>query len=459
MKTATINIKQIPTMEFRFDPSLHLSEGVKVREILSELPYEVKPLSAVTANIFLGNIFSRIWVKDKQHGVPYLAASDTVLANLDTGQFLAKKQAIDMPQLVLQKGWTLVTCSGTLGNTSYTNANYAGRIATHDLIRVMPDEKKLPGGYVYAFLSSKYGYFQITQSQFGGVVKHINAAQAGLIQIPILPQHIVENIDNKIKESARLREEAADALAKAVRLLDDTFHVDVHLQKFVTAKANIKEVFKSLQNRLDPPAIMNSGVQSIAQIRSNFDWLPLGETGAQVRRPGIFKRIYVEDGLPYIKGSEIFNINPFMRCEHLSRSRTPFIDEMQLFEGQILVTCAGSIGQVKMITKEYEDNKAIGSQDIIRIETKDDLFTKEYLFAYLQLPYVFEYMQSMKYGSVIERVEPFHIASIPVIKPTKELSQSITSIIKAYMDCMYSAFIFEDSGIKLVESEIEKWSK
>lgn len=170
MKTATVNIREVPHMAFRFDPSLHLSEGVKVREILDELPYEVKPLSSVTQNIFLGNIFSRIWVKDDVHGVPYLAASDTVLANLDTGQFLAKKQAIDMPHLILKKGWTLITCSGTLGNTSYTNGNYAGRMATHDLIRVVPNEAVLPGGYVYAFLSSKFGYYQITQSQFGGVV-------------------------------------------------------------------------------------------------------------------------------------------------------------------------------------------------------------------------------------------------------------------------------------------------
>lgn len=446
-------------MEFRFDPSLHLSEGVKVREVLNCLPFEVKQLSSVTERIFLGNIFSRIWVKDKQHGVPYLAASDTVLANLDTGQFLAKKQAYDMPDLILKKGWILVTCSGTLGNTSYTNGNYAGRIATHDLIRVVPDERKLPGGYIYAFLSGKYGYYQITQSQFGGVVKHINATQAGNIQIPILPKDVIFEADKMIQESARLREEAADALEEAQNMLIDAFDIYFSNTKFATAKSNLKDIFSSLQHRLDPPAIINSGVKAMEVVQSRFDCVPLGKTGAKVRRPGIFKRIYVEDGLPYIKGSEIFNINPFMRCEHLSRKRTPFIDEMQLYEGQILVTCAGSIGQVKMITKEYEEKNAIGSQDIIRIEPNDPLFTKEYLFAYLQLPFVFEYMQSMKYGSVIERVEPFHIESIPVRKPSIELSHQITSIIAKYMTAMYNAFKLEDGAIKMVEAEIEKWSK
>lgn len=148
-----------------------------------------------------------------------------------------------------------------------------------------------------------------------------------------------------------------------------------------------------------------------------------------------------------------------MRCEHLSKTRTPFIDEMMLFEGQILLTCAGSVGQVKMITKEYSEKGAIGSQDIIRIETNDNLFTKEYLFAYLNLPFVFEYIQSMKYGSVIERIEPFHVESIPVVEPSIELSQKITSIIRRYMTATYEAFVNEDTAISLVEAEIEKWAK
>lgn len=148
-----------------------------------------------------------------------------------------------------------------------------------------------------------------------------------------------------------------------------------------------------------------------------------------------------------------------MRCEHISRTRTPFVDEMKLKESQILITCAGSVGQIKYITKEYEDKDSIGSQDIIRLESHDDLYTAEYLYTYLQLPLLNDYMQSMKYGSVIERIEPFHVESIPVIIPTKELSETITTIIKGYKDCMYEAFCKEEKAISMVEAEIEKWNK
>ena len=204
---------------------------------------------------------------------------------------------------------------------------------------------------------------------------------------------------------------------------------------------------------------MNDGVLAMKDVTSHMQHSTIGDINAIVRRPGIFKRNYVANGIPYIKGSEIFLNNPFRRCEHLSRTRTPFIDEMTLYEGQILITCAGSVGSVKMITKEYEDKKAIGSQDIIRLISNDELYTREYLFTYLQMPFVYDYIQSMKYGSVIERIEPFHVESIPVVTPTKELSEEITLIIKRYMDYTYRAFIAEENAIQIVEEEIEKWNK
>ena len=64
----------------------------------------------------------------------------------------------------------------------------------------------------------------------------------------------------------------------------------------------------------------------------------------------------------------------------------------------------------------------------------------------------------MKYGAVIERVEPFHVESIPVVKPTKALSDEITKIIRNYMDCTYRAFNAEEKAISMVEQEIEKWN-
>ena len=463
MKTGIINISSVSQSSYRIDPSLHLSEGVKCRALLHKSPYKLLTVAECSSRIFLGNIFSRCFVKSKEFGITYLSASDTVLANIETGRYISKKQAKQLSYLMLEKDWILVTCSGTLGNVTYTNQTFCNKIATHDLIRVVPSDLKFKKGCLYAFLTSKYGYYQITQSQFGGVVKHINDKQLGSIIVPKFQDTFQKEVDDLIQESSRLREEASDALVKSISLLSAYVQAKLNNSGYKTARVSIKSIKESLQNRLDPPAIMNDGVDAMKEVTARLPYKILGKLDFNVRRPGIFKRIYVEKGIPYIKGSEIFLSNPFRRCECLSRTRTPFIDEMELKEGQILVTCAGSCGNVKIITKEYEDKQSIGSQDIIRIDCdkvcKDALISKEYLFTYLQLPFVYSYIQSMKYGSVIERVEPFHIESIPVVIPNKDLNDKIQVLIQEYMDKTYKAFIDEESAISMVEKEIEKWNK
>lgn len=459
MKTGITSTKHLSSMSFRLDPSLHLSEGLKVREDLAKSPYGLLTINDVSEKVFLGNIFSRVFVKDKEHGKTYLAASDTVLSNIETGRYLSNTQANQLKQLWLKKDWILVTCSGTLGNVTFTNKLFENKIATHDLIRIVPNDNHILKGVVYAFLAGKYGYYQITQSQFGGVVKHTNDNAVGAIVIPQFQVDFQKKVDDLVLESARLREDAADGLNKARDILASWLNTEYVKHYFQTSTVSSKAILNSLQYRLDPPALMNDGVKTMNRIIERMEHTTIGNINGKVFRPGIFKRIYVEDGIPYIKGSEIFLNNPFRRCDKLSRTRTPFIEEMAMKEGQILITCAGSVGDIKLITKEYEDKKSIGSQDIIRLESNDELYTKEYMFVYLQQPFVNDYIQSMKYGAVIERIEPFHVESIPVVKPTKELSNEITTIIRNYMDFTYRAFNAEEKAISMVEQEIEKWNK
>jgi len=458
MKTGVTSTKHFASMGFRLDPSLHLSEGLQVREELAKSPYRLITINDVSEKVFLGNIFSRVFVKDEAHGRTYLAASDTVLANIETGRYLSNKQAEQLKHLWLKKDWILVTCSGTLGNVTYTNSTFEDKIATHDLIRIVPNDKHILKGVVYAFLAGKFGYYQITQSQFGGVVKHTNDKDVGKIAIPLFPEDVQIKVDTLIKESARLREDAAAALVKAKEILALWINAEFEKHYFKSSSVSYKEILDSLQHRLDPPALINDGVKTMFELKNRLEHTTIGNINGKVYRPGIFKRNYVEDGIPYIKGSEIFLNNPFRRCDHLSRTRTPFIDEMAMKEGQILITCAGSVGDIKLITKEYVDKQSIGSQDIIRLESYDALYTKEYMFVYLQQPFVYDYIQSMKYGAVIERIEPFHVESIPVVKPTKELSEEVTGIIRNYMDFTYRAFNAEEIAISLVEQEIEKWN-
>jgi type I restriction enzyme S subunit len=460
MKIAIIKHKNISLSSHRIDPSFHLSDAIRCREDLLNLPFENISIKDVSESVFIGNIFSRTFVKDKDHGMAYLAASDTVLSNINTGKFLSKKQAEKLKYLQLQKDWILITCSGTLGNVTYTNCNFENKIATHDLIRVIPSDKILRKGVLYALLSSKFGYYQLTQSSFGGVVKHINASQVLNVQFPIFPENFQRNIDNLVQQSAILREKASCELSNAIEEITQYIAIsgigDIK-NTFSSKSVNISKIYNSLNTRLDPTVYNNNAIDHLNN--SKLPYKKLSECDVKIWYPGIFKRAYVKTGIPYIKGSSLFNVNPFRSCDYLSRTRTPMLEQLWLKEGQILMTCAGLCGQVKLITKEYEEKEAIGSPDIIRIQSNDSLFTSQYLFAYLQVPFVVDFMQSLKYGSVIERFDAEHAGTIPIVEPTPELSSKITSIISNYMDCTYKAFKAEEEAIYMVEAEIEKWNK
>ena len=458
MKTAVVKIQESTHGSLRIDPSFFLSDGIRVRCELQRSPYGLVSVGECASDVFFGNIFSRIWVKDAEHGVPYLAASDTVLTDLDTGSFIARKQADLLHYLRLKKDWILITCSGTIGNVTYTHTGFEKYIATHDLIRIVPNDNKILRGVLYAFLTSKYGYVQLTQSKYGGVVKHISDKYVESIDIPLFPNSLQKEVNDLIQEVAELRARAAFLKDSAIKLLSQNIPCRVLKRTMKVKTIKAQEAINSLTLRLDPPALMNEGVDVMAEVFANYQCKTIKEIGTNVYRPGIFKRIYVEKGIPYLTGSEIFKSNPFRSCQMLSNSRTPFIEEMKMREGQLLITCAGSVGNVKYITKEYEDKKSIGSQDIIRVESSDKLYTAEYLYTYLHLPFVYDYIQSMKYGSVIERIEPLHIESIPVVTPSESLSNDITKIIKQYADCMYRAFCMEEKAVQKVEKEIESWS-
>lgn len=455
MRTASISFNYVLSHKMRFEGKHYLNDNALSCMSIEKNASKCFCLDDI-ADVFNPPVFKRQFCKQSGNSVMYFQSSDVSTVSETSSVFINKKQ-VESLNLLVRKNDILITGFGTIGNVRLVSRLQDGVCYANNVCRVrIKDGVYL--GYIYAFLSSKYAYAQLNNNASGSVVRYIEAPGVKKTLVPSFPESFQKEVDDLIQESARLREEAAEALEEAKAILT-TFIGDAFNQvdKEYFGKVSINSIRKTLNHRFDPPVYVNKGV-SAAQYLS-CKTIPLGECNARFWYPGIFKRAYVNEGLPYIKGSSLFEVNPFKRCDYLSRSRTPGLEDLWLKEGQILMSCAGICGQVKLITKEYEDKKAIGSPDIIRIHPMDVLYTKEYLFVYLQLPFVYDYMQSLKYGSVIERFDIDTIKTIPVVTPTRELSDEVTGIIKRYMDCTYRAFNSEEKAIRMVEEEIEKWNK
>lgn len=454
MRTSAVNSKYIFSQGKRFEGKFYLNENSFLSMEVERHGEKSQPLSNL-ATVFNPPVFKRQFCKPTLRSVPYFQSSDVPIAEERSQTYVFKGQA-EALNLLVQRGDILVTGFGTIGNTRLVSKFQNGTCYANNVCRIRTNDGVFRG-FIYAFLSSKFGVAQLNKNASGSVVRYIEAPGIKKTLVPNFSESFQKEVDDLIQESARLREEATEALEEAKRLIIE--FCNHPFSKSIgenIGKISSSRLLHSLNARFDAPVFINDGVNWVKTLSK--ETVLLGDCNIRTWYPGMFKRSYVKNGYPYIKGSELFLSDPFRKCEQLSRSRTPKLDELWLKEGQLLLSCAGVCGLVKLITKEYDEKQAIGSPDIIRLVSDDSLFTKEYLFAYLQIPAIYDYMQSLKYGSVIERFDISNIETIPVVKPTLELSQMVTEIVMKYADCTYKGYKAEEKAISMVEKEIEKWN-
>ena len=447
MKSGVIKAKEAIGNSLRLDPSFFLSEGVKVRSQLHRSPLGLTQVSECSEKVFFGNIFSRIWVKDAEHGVPYLAASDTVLSKLDTGNFLSKKQASLLSYLRLHKDWILVTCSGTIGNVTYTHGGFERYIATHDLIRVVPNDNKILRGVLYAFLSGKYGFYQLTQSKYGGVVKHISDKYVESIDIPYFDDEFQKGIDNLVRESAQLREEAELLLKQAHSIIESA--TPIH---FVEKSGRI---FNSHTTRLEGSYYTSVNRWMYDYLMSLEGTVPLKDCVSKIFRPGIFKREYVDNGITFLGGADIMLATP-KSDKQLSFRQVNKMPELRVKKGWILVTCGGTIGNSVFVDNQI--SQCAISQHVMRIVPKDEV-NSEFLYAYLSSQIGYKLITLFTYGSVIPSLEPHHLELVPIPRYDSSIIEESGSLVARYAEKLELAKEKEQKAISLVEGEIESWSK
>ena len=179
---------------------------------------ELKPLSDL-ASVELRNRFTRVWAEDRKYGIPYVNATDllSLLAlGLPSGQtrYLSHATETDIESLIIRKGWLLMTCSGTIGRVFYASKRLNGWVATHDLIRIVPDKTEM-AGYLYAWLTTPMAQTQILSHTHGGQIDHVTDKQVADVLVPMLSQKQTENINAKVMRAILSREKAIEALTNA----------------------------------------------------------------------------------------------------------------------------------------------------------------------------------------------------------------------------------------------------
>lgn len=452
MKTAAINKNDIFGASHRFDPSFHLSEGVEIKRCLSHSPLGLTTVSKLSSRIFYGLRANRVYVSKRDHAIPFLTGASIMQADLNNTKLVSKKYSPAIDEMTIKEGWVMITRSGTVGQTAWSNKLHAGKYGSEDIIRVVPSDST-KGGVLYAYLASKYGHSLLTQGSFGAVIKHIEPDFVGNLPIPNFPDSFQKEVDDLIQQSATLREQATAKLDEAKKIFENEIGVsntDYGAYKNEgIAIQSIAGKFKRMDSQYQ------IGHKSIVKEKRNLTTTKINDVAKDIFTGNRGKRNYVEnDGIYFLSSSEMMLASPKRFCKKISR-RTPNLNDLLVKKGNILISRSGTVGNTILVSDDL--NGCAVSEHAMRLVIDEEKIAPEYVFAYFCTKQGKDSLAILPYGSVIVTLGEEFLGDVDLPLLPIETQDRITALVKEYSKMTDMAIEKENKAITMVEEEIEKW--
>lgn len=395
----------------RLDASFHLSEGRLIKNKIENSPFQKLSIDDLSNDIFYGGRAKRTYVKDSNTGIPFIGSSDMLKSDLSGVKYISKKHTKNIKNYLLEEGWILISRSGTIGNTAYVNKNLVGKAASEHIIRIVPNSK-VQSGYLYAFLSSRYGYGLMTQGTFGAVIQHIEPDFLANINVPILSKSKQEEIHQLIIDAAQLRVEANRLLEEA----ENYFYENINISKEELKKLNspheadISNTFKINSKELLNLTLRarNYGnrlktIVSVLEKKENDSLCDVVKI--PIAKGGRYKRVEVNRSSPnaieLLNQGDIFNLKP--KGKVISKKYIDDLSSQTTKRNMILIPAVGTLGENEIFGRAifsygYLEDKVI-SEHLLRIVPDEDKIDPGYLFIVLKSKLWFRILRSIVYGT------------------------------------------------------------
>lgn len=443
----------------RLDCGPYLSGAMEARELLRK--HRTSPLQDLTAGynggIFNGPRFPRIYVEDARHGVPFLGSTDILAADLSSLSLLSTKQVRDNPDLVIDEGWTLITCSGTIGRAAYARPDMKGMAGSQHFMRVAPDVSKIKSGYLYAYLSSRYGVPIVVSGTYGAIIQHIEPHHIADLPVPRLGP-IEDDAHDLIQRAAKLRSEAAKTIDASTNALLKQLDLPALEFSDVSRLGWSSVSSTDLRRRLDAPYHSPAALEAEAAIKnSRYPCKQLSAVAKRLFKPPIFKRLWVDNetyGRQFISGTDAY----LYKSDDLRfvSSRTPNFEEFIVKRGWVIFQAAGQIyglfGRPLFVSGWLED--IFCADDLYRIVPKTEA-DGAFIYLFLRTPYGQVLIKRQASGNSIPRVWDPHMAEFEMPWPDESIREHLAAPVIEAHDQIAEALNLEQEAILLVERAIE----
>lgn len=460
-----MRIKTIPAVWMRrdgrrFDCGPYMSGALEAKFRLEELACQKNPLVDLCEGGMAGLVnagrITRQWAADSAHGVPFLTSTSILQADLSDLRFISIRAVRENPRLIIHAGYTLITRAGTIGRMSYARADMDGFACTEDVLRVIPDSRQVRPGYLFAFLSSKFGVPLVTSGTYGAIIQHIEPQHIADLPVPRLGEKVEREAHRLVDSAAAARTRAARLKSDARRLLLERLGLpDISSSGTPTSFAAFSVRSKDL-TRLDAGFHSPSCRAAVTELTASTPKTHAIADLANVFTPGIFKRRYVDSpeyGYPYFSGTELFQLDAAPRG-HLAR-KWPGIEGYRVSTDWLLIQDAGQLGGLigSVVRVQPHFDGSVVSNHLMRVAV-DAREIAAYLYAVLTSPHGYRAIVRNAFGSSIPQLDPKHVGQILVPWPRESVRLEIAEKVLEAWGLEDQAVVDEREGVELVELAI-----
>ena len=121
----------------RMDASHYNPSFYKALDILRHSKMELKRLGVITSRVFIPPRFKRIYV-GQDHGIPFLQGGHIPHFQPADLKYLSRTAHKRLERWIIEAGWILVTCSGTIGRVTLCPEEWDKWAASQHILRIVP---------------------------------------------------------------------------------------------------------------------------------------------------------------------------------------------------------------------------------------------------------------------------------------------------------------------------------
>lgn len=439
----------------RLDCGPYMSGAIEARELMGK--FRTETLESLTEGIYHAGREGRQYVIDPQYGIPFLGSTDILASDLSFQPLLSKKQVEANQSFTIREGWTLITRSGTTGRMAFARQDMHGLACSEHVMRIVPETEKVLPGYIYSYLSSRFGVPLIVSGTYGSVIPSIEPHHISDLPVPRLGD--IETRAHKLMiESASMLTVSQAKLNEATDLFFDSVNlIDIKPSEWHAWGADLGFACKA-------------GIQSLRALNFNprflrlcekikqGSWKPLGElcVPGTLKRGVRFNRIDAEPEFAYrlVGQKELFWLRPEGRW--ISKRFVP--EGVLVDDGCILVAAQGTLGESELYCRaEFATGKALEnaySEHILRVLADESTIERGALFAFMRSETAFRMLRSISVGSKLQDHHYAMLPSLPIPYPGADVRKRCNELVLEAYKARQRAVELEDQARSIVERAI-----